>query len=105
MFYALASIVGSKGGIIAIFDNDPSQKVGRKYNDLLGTSTLVSRDHMEVKVEDGNFYLKDNSLNGTYIEGKKVPKGVWEKVVAGEIVSLGSPDPEPGAFGFILLRN
>ena len=33
----------------------------------------VSRKHLEIHKKDGAFYIKDlNSLNGSYINGKKI---------------------------------
>lgn len=62
--------------------------IGReKYNDLVLTNLLVSRQHAVIVWNDGSFHLKDlNSQNGTMLNDKPVSD---EVIAPGDIIKIG----------------
>ena len=71
--------------------------VGRSVNDnfpIPGNSNL-SRSHCVVKVVDGDLYIKDNkSLNGTFINGKRLSPFEEVKVAKGTRIKLADEEIE-----------
>ena len=63
--------------------------IGRKLdNDLVIQDSLVSRLHAEIRFEDDRYYIYDNeSTGGTYLNQKKITKGV---LYSGDIILLSS---------------
>jgi pSer/pThr/pTyr-binding forkhead associated (FHA) protein len=67
-------------------------KVGRDPGicDICLTEPRVSGLHANVKLENGQVYVKDEgSNNGTYVNGGKIPSHVWQTVPAGAEVRFG----------------
>jgi len=66
--------------------------VGRDSNCdfvILDPQSRVSRRHVEVQKNEGNFYIKDlQSLNGTYVNGKKIMPDKIYKIAATDNVTL-----------------
>jgi predicted component of type VI protein secretion system len=48
----------------------------------------ISRDHLEVQVEDSTLFLTDLSSNGTWINGARMPQGRKCKVREGDFVEV-----------------
>ena len=48
----------------------------------------ISRDHLEVQVEDSALFLTDISSNGTWINGARLPQGRKCKVREGDFIEL-----------------
>ncbi len=48
----------------------------------------ISRDHLEVQVEDSELMLTDLSSNGTWINGARMPQGRKCKVREGDFIEL-----------------
>lgn len=71
-------------------------KIGRdRRSDFVFTredDLLVSKRHavIEVYANGGMFVLDKNTLNGTYINGTKVPAGVLTQLEQGDIISFGT---------------
>ena len=63
--------------------------IGRKEeNDLVIDNQAISGSHARIIKEDDNFIIEDlNSLNGTFVDGKKVSKYILNN---GDIVLIGN---------------
>lgn len=62
-------------------------KIGRSFdNDLIFQYPQISRDHAEIRFEDGNFEIFDmDSTGGTFVNGIKI----WRQVVnKGDVITL-----------------
>ena len=54
-------------------------KIGRASNNdivIVDDSKTVSSEHAVIEMLKDKFYLTDNSINGTYVNGKKIPNGI-----------------------------
>ena len=54
-------------------------KIGRAPNNdivIIDDSKTVSSEHAVIEMLKDKFYLTDNSVNGTYVNGKKIPNGM-----------------------------
>jgi hypothetical protein len=49
----------------------------------------LSRVHLVVSVEHGKYFIEDRSANGTFINGKKVEKGVKRAVSMADEIRIG----------------
>jgi len=59
-------------------------------NDIVfETDKTVSRVHLVVTAEDGEFYIEDRSANGTFVNGKKIEKGVKSLVQMSDEIRIG----------------
>ncbi|EYF04313.1 FHA domain-containing protein [Chondromyces apiculatus] len=57
---------------------------------ILLTEPRVSGIHAVVKVEGGQLLVRDeNSNNGTFLNGQRLPAGVWTPVSAGAVLRFG----------------
>jgi FHA domain len=57
---------------------------------ILLTEPRVSGTHSVVKFENGQLLVRDeNSNNGTYLNGQRIPGGVWTPVPAGAALRFG----------------
>jgi len=50
---------------------------------------LVSRRHCEGEFRNGQLWLRDQSSNGTFVNGKPLPNGEWTEVPKGAQVGFG----------------
>jgi hypothetical protein len=68
--------------------NSEITRIGRKLDNHFVIHDLsVSREHAEIRYEDGEFTIIDlNSTAGTYVNNKKIDKKV---LYTGDIISLG----------------
>lgn len=64
-------------------------KIGRANdNDIIINDPYISAHHAEIEIRNGNMYICDlNSLNGTYVNRKKIQK---EKITLSDEIHLGS---------------
>ena len=64
-------------------------KIGRRLdNDLVIQDPLISRDHVEIRFENGQFVAYDlGSTGGTFINNQKVDRSV---LYSGDILSLAT---------------
>ncbi|HVY47319.1 MAG TPA: FHA domain-containing protein [Minicystis sp.] len=57
---------------------------------ILLTEPRVSGQHASLKVEGGQFLVRDeNSNNGTFLNGQRLPPGVWTPVAPGAALRFG----------------
>ncbi|KAK2716819.1 hypothetical protein QYM36_007087, partial [Artemia franciscana] len=68
-------------------------KIGRspKMDIHCCTSTVASREHAHVKVDDGHLFVMDleKTMNGTYINNRQISKGQWTRVEVGSLIWIG----------------
>lgn len=88
----LVILVNKRESVIAPLQKYYSSMVGRLRagaaadNDFVIDHPLVSGHHMEISCEEGVWYLKDSSSNGTYVNGERVEKRC--RLSGGEIIDL-----------------
>ncbi|MCL2930616.1 MAG: FHA domain-containing protein [Trichodesmium sp. MAG_R01] len=74
------------------FEYQPIIKIGRSpNNDVVLYSSVVSRYHVELKSDHGNWEIINLGRNGTYIDGKSITK---VKLVNGLIINLAVSGPK-----------
>ena len=57
--------------------------------------STISRDHAEIKVENGQYYLIDiDSKNGTRVNGKKIKQNVKVRLKNGDVIEMGECELE-----------
>ena len=71
-------------------------RVGRGGDDLhmdlvLYTNDEVSREHLQIRRDGatGAFFIKDNSTNGTWVNGKRLRKGAEEGLPNNAEIGIG----------------
>ena len=67
----------------------------------------VSRDHCRIRsklADTGEVVLEDLSANGTYVNGKRVGKGLSKALKCGDEISLAKPHRRGGALHFQLAK-
>ncbi|MBI2252755.1 MAG: FHA domain-containing protein [Armatimonadetes bacterium] len=72
------------------FNFEKNIKIGRdKNNDfILPLDKFISRNHAQIKVKDGKYYIEDlKSANGTFINEKQISEETM--LSEGEIFKLG----------------
>lgn len=58
-------------------------------NDLIIKHPEVSRNHAMITYRDGGYFITDmTSLNGTFVNGEKIPSGVEMNINPGDVISL-----------------
>ena len=88
----LVILVNKRESVIAPLQKYYSSMVGRLRagaaadNDFVIDHPLVSGHHMEISCEEGVWYLKDSSSNGTYVNGERVEKRC--RLSGGEIIDI-----------------
>lgn len=88
----LVILVNKRESVIAPLQKYYSSMVGKLRagaaadNDFVIDHPLVSGHHMEISCEEGVWYLKDSSSNGTYVNGERVEKRC--RLSGGEIIDL-----------------
>jgi pSer/pThr/pTyr-binding forkhead associated (FHA) protein len=81
-------------GAAGIFTVNPGieMRAGRDGGacQILLTEPRVSGTHATVKLEAGQLLVRDeNSNNGTYINGQRLPGSAWTPVPAGAVLRFG----------------
>lgn len=66
--------------------------IGREQdNDVIVDNKLASRHHALIQKIKKDYFLKDeNSTNGTYINGIKIPAGKYVKLNPGDKITIGN---------------
>ena len=65
--------------------------IGRgSENQIVLADSLVSREHAVIQKIKNEYFIKDRySSNGTFVNGRKVPRGKYVKLGAEDIVVVG----------------
>src|SRR5574344_2624423 len=66
--------------------------IGRdSENDIVGDNKLASRHHAIIqKIKDAYFLKDENSTNGTFLNGQKIPEGKYVRLSSGDKVTIGN---------------
>lgn len=66
-------------------------KIGRdKSNDIVLNNPMISRFHGVIQKIKDDYYIHDlESSNGTFVNGKRVPKGKYVKIKASDVIEIG----------------
>lgn len=66
--------------------------IGRETdNDIVVDNKLASRHHAVIqKIRDAYFLKDDDSTNGTFLNGMKIPAGKYVKLNAGDKITIGT---------------
>lgn len=66
--------------------------IGREYdNDVVVDNKLASRHHACIqKIKDTYFIKDENSTNGTYLNGVKIPADKYVKLNLGDKITIGN---------------
>ena len=66
--------------------------IGRESdNDIVIDSKLASRHHCIIqKIRDAYFVKDENSTNGTFLNGRRIPPDKYVKLNAGDKLTIGS---------------
>ena len=66
--------------------------IGREYdNDVVVDNKLASRHHAVIqKIKEAYFIKDENSTNGTFINGRKIPEGKYVKLCLGDKITIGT---------------
>ncbi len=60
-------------------------------NSIVVDSKLASRHHAVIqKIRDVYFLKDENSTNGTFLNGKRIPDGKYVRLNSGDKISVGS---------------
>lgn len=86
----------STGEIIEL--NKTPFRIGRERRSVdyaITGNPTISKKHIEVRFEKGEFQVCDeDSLNHTYINGKRIPKKTWKRITTGDILRLNNEEFE-----------
>lgn len=66
-----------------------SAKVEHGNDIIFKTDKTLSRIHLVVTAEKGEFYIEDRSANGTFVNGEKIEKGVKVLVKLSDEIRIG----------------
>ena len=91
MFYGRVDVYWPDGPIESYRLSKPSVAVGRSPgNDIVLDTTAVSRYHITLSVKDQQAVLEDlDSVNGTYVDGRRIEPRARFPVRGGEEIQLG----------------
>ena len=66
--------------------------IGRESdNDIVVDNKLASRHHTIIqKIKDAYFLKDENSTNGTFLNGRRIPPDKYVKLNAGDKLTIGS---------------
>ena len=66
--------------------------IGRETdNDIVVDNKLASRHHAIIqKIKDAYFLKDENSTNGTFLNGKKIPEGKYVRLNSGDKITVGN---------------
>lgn len=71
-------------------------RIGRKDDGMdyvVSHNPAISKKHAEVLVRDGKYYVRDvGSKNGTYVNGRILPKNKEEEISNGDLIKLANED-------------
>lgn len=74
------------------FDSEPVVRIGRsRNNDVVISSAIVSRHHVELWRHDQQWEIVSFGANGTFVEGDRVNQ---VPVVDGMVMQLGNSGPQ-----------
>ncbi|HIK31783.1 MAG TPA: FHA domain-containing protein [Oscillatoriales cyanobacterium M59_W2019_021] len=74
------------------FDSEPVVRIGRsRSNDVVISSAIVSRHHVELWRNDKQWEVVSFGANGTFVEGDRVNQ---VPVVDGMVIHLGNSGPQ-----------
>lgn len=74
------------------FSTDSTIRVGRSSsNEVVLYSAVVSRHHLQLEYNDGQWVITNIGSNGTYVNGEKIEKAI---ATNGMIVRLASAGPK-----------
>ncbi|MBR5293163.1 MAG: FHA domain-containing protein [Oscillospiraceae bacterium] len=86
----------STGEVIEL--NKTPFRIGRERRSVdyaITGNPTISKKHIEVRFEKGEFQVYDeDSLNHTYINGKRIPKKTWSRIRTGDILRLNNEEFE-----------
>lgn len=74
--------ISDKGAILG--------RMGTEYANFFENYEYVGRMHCEIKFLDGYWQVKDMSINGTQINGKRIPKEQFVVLKNGDLLSLAN---------------
>ena len=57
---------------------------------LNGESGTISRHHLELDYHDGAFRISDNSTNGVFVNGRRLPRGEESALLFGDTIALSA---------------
>lgn len=97
MAIELRILSGARAGQSQIFQK-PTISIGRHPDcDLRFDATRdldVSTKHAEIRAADGKYTLVDaQSTNGTFVNGKRVPRGEVRALAQGDVIGFGARGP------------
>jgi hypothetical protein len=99
-------------GDLTVLGRDPAAGI-RLDSPIVVERRLVSAQHAYIRSAGGDFYLYDGSpegkpsLNGTYLNGRRVVPGQGQRLEAGDLIQLAALDPnhpQPDTPGVVTLR-
>ena len=66
--------------------------IGREsYNTIVVDNKLASRHHAVIqKIKDAYFIKDENSTNGTFVNGQRIPPDKYVKLSAGDKITIGT---------------
>lgn len=66
--------------------------IGRSFdNTIVIDNKLASRHHATIqKIKDAYFLKDEESTNGTFLNGARIPGGKWVKLNPGDRITIGS---------------
>ena len=66
--------------------------IGRSFdNTIVIDNKLASRQHATIqKIRDAYFLKDENSTNGTFLNGQRIPPDKWVKLNPGDKITVGS---------------
>ena len=71
-------------------------RIGRKDDGMdyvVSHNPAISKKHAEVLVRDGKYYVRDvGSKNGTYVNGRILPKNKEVEISNGDLIKLANED-------------
>jgi len=66
-----------------------SKRVEHGNDIIFNKDRTLSRVHLVITVDEGNFYIEDRSANGTFVNGKKIEKGIKLLVSVDDEIRIG----------------
>ena len=73
------------------FEHDQNVRIGRAVdNEVVLYSAVVSRHHVELRHENGGWYVHNLGINGTFLEGRKIES---EPLQSGQTIRLARSGP------------
>jgi len=76
---------GREPGCTHVFDRNLDQLAETQYLD-------ISRTHFEIIYHESTAYIKDYSLNGTFLNDIRIGKGEQVKIFDEDVISINHPE-------------